>query len=102
MTDPTKPKRKARIRKLRDLIREAGLMCGARTKTNNYAPCQLPPFSLVTGNGRCARWHGGKSTGPKTAEGMRNSRIGARKGGLKTQATYWQPRIAKRALDAKA
>ncbi len=41
----------------------AGQRCGARTKAG--APCQRP---AVKKTGRCAR-HGGKSTGPRTAEG---------------------------------
>ena len=41
----------------------AGQRCGARTKAG--APCQRP---AVKRTGRCAR-HGGKSTGPRTAEG---------------------------------
>lgn len=31
-------------------------------------------------NGRC-KWHGGKSTGPKTAQGRNQSRINGAKGG---------------------
>jgi len=60
---------KARSRKIRDLIRQAGMMCGAKTKSNNGEPCKKPPASLTSGNGRC-RYHGGKSTGAKTAEGI--------------------------------
>ena len=41
----------------------AGQRCGARTKTG--APCQRP---AVKRTGRCTR-HGGRSTGPRTAEG---------------------------------
>ena len=41
----------------------SGQRCGARTKAGT--PCQRP---AVKRTGRCAR-HGGKSTGPRTAEG---------------------------------
>ena len=41
----------------------SGQRCGART--NAGTPCQRPS---VKRTGRCAR-HGGKSTGPRTAEG---------------------------------
>ena len=41
----------------------SGQRCGART--NAGTPCQRP---AVKRTGRCAR-HGGKSTGPRTAEG---------------------------------
>jgi hypothetical protein len=37
--------------------------CGARTRTGK--PCRSPAMA----NGRC-RLHGGKSTGPRTAEGL--------------------------------
>ena len=41
--------------------------CGA--KTRNGSPCRQPAMK----NGRC-RLHGGKSTGPKTQEGLERSR----------------------------
>ncbi|MDV7201108.1 HGGxSTG domain-containing protein [Roseovarius sp. 10] len=42
----------------------AGRRCGARTKAGTA--CQRP---AVKKNGRCTR-HGGKSTGPRTQEGL--------------------------------
>jgi len=39
-------------------------LCGARARQNGDKPCRQPAMA----NGRC-RLHGGKSTGPKTAEG---------------------------------
>ncbi len=42
--------------------------CGARSKRHGR-PCQQPAMA----NGRC-RFHGGKSTGPKTPEGLERSR----------------------------
>ena len=40
-----------------------GLTCGARTRSGT--PCKMTALSA---NGRCT-WHGGKSTGPRTAAG---------------------------------
>jgi hypothetical protein len=42
--------------------------CGARAKSTGKACLQF-----ATGNGRCF-WHGGRATGPRTAEGMERSR----------------------------
>ncbi len=41
--------------------------CGAKTRSGT--PCKAPAMA----NGRC-RMHGGKSTGPRTAEGLERSR----------------------------
>jgi hypothetical protein len=41
--------------------------CGARTRSG--APCKSPAMQ----NGRC-RMHGGKSTGPRTSEGLERIR----------------------------
>lgn len=41
--------------------------CGAKTRCG--APCKTPAMT----NGRC-RMHGGKSTGPRTPEGLERSR----------------------------
>ena len=43
--------------------------CGARAKSTRK-PCRAPAMA----NGRC-RLHGGKSTGPKTPEGLANSKL---------------------------
>lgn len=43
--------------------------CGARAKSTQKS-CLAPAMS----NGRC-RLHGGKSTGPKTPEGLANSKV---------------------------
>jgi len=43
-------------------------ICGARSKRTGN-PCRQPPMK----NGRC-RLHGGKSTGPKTKEGLLRSK----------------------------
>lgn len=50
--------------------------CGARSKRTGQ-PCHLAP---VPGKARC-RFHGGKSTGPKTEAGKIASRENGRKGG---------------------
>jgi hypothetical protein len=46
--------------------------CGARARSRGGLPCQAPPvLDPETGlprNGRC-KLHGGRSTGPRTAEG---------------------------------
>lgn len=47
-----------------DLI---GLACGAKTRKGTS--CKL---TSIYSNGRC-KWHGGCSTGPKTAEGKKRS-----------------------------
>jgi len=54
--------------------------CGAKTRKG--APCQAPAMK----NGRC-RLHGGKSTGPKTPEGIERIRQAHLKHGRYTKAT---------------
>ena len=49
--------------------------CGAKTRSGT--PCQAPAMK----NGRC-RLHGGKSTGPRTPEGLERSRKARWKHGL--------------------
>lgn len=61
-------KAKLRIRDIRDAPGEdyAGDnpdLCNAMTKAGH--PCR----SLALANGRC-KWHGGKSTGPRTRDGL--------------------------------
>ena len=55
--------------------------CGAKTRVGGR--CQAPPVwdrrGDVPRNGRC-RLHGGLSTGPKTAEGMRRTLAALRAG----------------------
>lgn len=53
--------------------------CGARGKRTGL-PC---PHTAVYANGRC-RWHGGLSTGPKTAEGRAKAAMNSR----------WRERLA--------
>jgi hypothetical protein len=51
--------------------------CGARTKSRGGAPCQCPAMP----NGRC-RVHGGRSTGPRTREGIERIRQARTKHGF--------------------
>src|SRR5580700_674775 len=57
--------------------------CGAKTRRGTVCQCPAMP------NGRC-RLHGGLSTGPKTAEGIRRIREAVTKHGLRTQAAEIQ------------
>ncbi len=52
--------------------------CGARTRKGK--PCQQPAMA----NGRC-RMHGGRSTGPRTPEGIERIRQSRTKHGLYTK-----------------
>lgn len=44
--------------------------CGARSRRRDGAPCRAP---AIRGRARC-RMHGGRSTGPRTAEGLERCR----------------------------
>ena len=54
--------------------------CGARNRKGN--PCRAPAMP----NGRC-QMHGGKSTGPRTAEGLERMRRANTKHGLYSAET---------------
>jgi len=56
--------------------------------TRQKTPCQSPAMK----NGRC-RMHGGGSTGPKTAEGLRNSQCGNLKHGLYSREAIRERRV---------
>lgn len=85
LNKPPPPKRKristAHARKYQQLANYPypaefyAFTCGARTRAGT--PCKLRPFHA---NGRC-KFHGGPSTGPKTAEGRRQSAENGKKGG---------------------
>jgi len=45
------------------------LRCGAKTRAGT--PCKLKAIYI---NGRC-KWHGGRSTGPRTAAGKKRSAL---------------------------
>jgi len=92
-------KDKARSKKISNLMREAGLICGAKARSNGGQPCKNTPASLTTGNGRC-RFHGGLSTGPKTPEGHARMLIGASLGGKTAKARYLQALAYLQGLDA--
>ena len=53
------------------------VLCGARSKRNEGRACRQPAMK----NGRC-RLHGGKSTGPKTVEGRKKSKMAVLKHGF--------------------
>ncbi len=77
-----------RSKKISDLIRQAGLTCGAHCRTTGN-PCRNPAHSLTVGNGRC-RMHSGQGTsGAKTPEGIRKAR--------QAVIDYWQRRKAAQA-----
>ena len=67
-----------------------GQRCGARTRCGT--PCQRPARKV---NGKC-RLHGGRSSGPKTQEGLAKIAVANTTTGLHTKAM-----IAKRKEDAK-
>ena len=50
------------------MLNEPLALCGAKAKRTGH-PCRQPAMK----NGRC-RLHGGKSTGPRTTEGLANSK----------------------------
>jgi hypothetical protein len=66
---------KARPNQGRGSRANAAPRCGARSKRTGK-PCQAAAMS----NGRC-KFHGGKSTGPRTPEGLERSRRANRKHG---------------------
>jgi hypothetical protein len=64
------------------------LRCGARTRRGTR--CQAP---AMRGKKRC-RLHGGKSTGPRTPEGLERSRKARWKHGLRSAQAIAQRRSA--------
>ncbi len=99
MPTPAPLQGKARLRKLRDMLRQAGMTCGAWARTSG-APCKQPPVHLTgKGNGRC-RFHGGLSTGPKTREGYARMLLGASKGGRRTVNARKQAQARQQPHDA--
>lgn len=56
------------------------VLCGARSKRNEGRACRQPAMK----NGRC-RLHGGKSTGPKTREGLKRAMVAVFKHGFYSQ-----------------
>lgn len=60
--------------------------CGACSKSTGR-PCQLAP---VPGKTRC-KWHGGKSTGPRTEEGKQVARENGKKGGRPSKQAAQKP-----------
>jgi hypothetical protein len=81
-------------------LAHAAPRCGARRKRDGQ-PCQGPAMA----NGRC-RVHGGKSTGPRTPEGLERSRKAAWKHGHYTaeakaarQKARQQSRLMRQIMD---
>ena len=68
--------------------------CGARSKRTGQ-PCRGPAMA----NGRC-RFHGGKSTGPTTADGVERARQAALRHGFYTDEAKAERRGARAALVA--
>lgn len=63
--------------------------CGAKARQNGHKPCRQPAMA----NGRC-RFHGGKSTGPKTPEGkIRSARANYKHGMYSTEAILERRRM---------
>ena len=79
------------FRTLRERLAMAS-RCGARRK-HDGCPCQQPAMA----NGRC-RFHGGKSTGPKTREGVERAQQSALRHGFYTAEAQAERRIARAAL----
>ncbi|TPG45717.1 hypothetical protein EAH89_26275 [Roseomonas nepalensis] len=88
--DPKQPARPCTARL------DAAPRCGARARSGE--PCRAPAMR----NGRCA-FHGGKSTGPLTAEGLERIRIArTRHGRSSAEAVAFRRRIAELNREARA
>lgn len=75
---------------------DAAPRCGARARSGD--PCCAPAMR----NGRC-RFHGGKSTGPLTAEGLERIRIArTRHGRASAEAIAFRRHIAQLNREARA
>ncbi len=68
--------------------------CGARRKRDGM-PCRCPAMK----NGRCAR-HGGKSTGPRTLEGLARAATANWKGGYYSREMIAERRLMRELLAA--
>ena len=75
-------------------LAQASPRCGARTRSGSA--CKSPGMA----NGRC-RLHGGKSTGPRTPEGLERMRRANTKHGRYTKENQQLMRLI-RALDGEA
>ena len=70
-------------------LAQAAPRCGARNRAGN--PCRAPAMR----NGRC-QMHGGKSTGPRTAEGLERMRRAKAKHGFYSAETLRLKRALRR------
>jgi hypothetical protein len=83
-----------RVRARLDALAKANAAprCGARSKRTGK-PCQAAAMP----NGRC-RVHGGKSTGPRTAEGLERSKRANWKHGRRSRAANEEQQRARSAI----
>jgi len=65
-------------------------LCGAKARSNGNQPCRKPAMA----NGRC-RFHGGMSTGAKTAEGKLRQKMSNLKHGKYSAETIKLRRLCK-------
>lgn len=68
-------------------------LCGAKARSNGGKPCG----QLALANGRC-RFHGGLSTGPKTAEGRARRLASVTKHGNRSRAAIERRREVTRII----
>jgi len=67
--------------------------CGAKTRSNNCDPCKR----VAMANGRC-HFHGGKSTGAKTAKGKLKQKMASWRHGLYSKEAVEGNRIFREML----
>lgn len=69
------------------------VLCGAKSRRNGGAACRQAAMR----NGRC-RFHGGKSTGPKTEEGKQRCKMNGYKHGFYSQTAVAERKRVRRLL----
>ncbi len=70
-----------------------GQECGAKVRSNNYAPCKR----IAMANGRC-HFHGGKSSGAKTANGKSKQKMASWKHGVYSKEAIEERRNFKKMI----
>jgi hypothetical protein len=68
--------------------------CGAKARSNQNEPCKR----IAMSNGRC-HFHGGKSTGAKTARGKLNQKMASWKHGLYSKEAIEEKRVFREMLN---
>lgn len=68
-------------------------LCGAKARSNKGKPCRR----VAGPNGRCAN-HGGRSTGPKTAQGKERQRNAVWKHGYWTKEAIAERRVVNKMI----